>query len=473
MDHLLSRDTSHKSLPLYQQIYWQVKSAVTQGILHAGDRIPSARAIAKDWGVARGTAEEAYQLLKDEGIIVAKGPAGCFIAATAHPPKKFAEYKAVAPSTQTQQAPEAHWFQAQQLMPFQMGIPALDAFPLKRWQGLGRMINKSIGAHDLCNPPRQGLITLREQIAKYLAVARGVEASVDQIFITNGYRQSLSLIANAVGGSRAWVEDPGYPPTRDLLKATGYQCATIPVDKEGMDVEYAKTHFPSADLCVVTPAHQSPLCCSMSRERRQSLLQWASQNCSWIVEDDYDGEYRLASRPLPSLKSLDTDERVIYMGTFSKVLVPAIRLAYFVVPPSLVKSVQIKQQALMDSQPLMTQKQLTEFMATGQFARHIQKMRRLYRERRAVCVEAFSTVFDEQLRIDDQPGGMHFIARINSKTDDKALAKLCLRAGIYANPLSIWCFNHHQQGLLMSYTNAQNLDETLELVVTMKKAINL
>lgn len=471
MELPLPRDLSHRDLPLYQQIYWQVKSAAASGILRAGDRIPSARAIATEWGVARGTAEEAYQLLKDEGIIIAKGPAGCFITEVSHPPKGGNRLPNRKPTTE--QADSPIWFQTRDLLPFHMGIPALDAFPLQRWQRIGRELSRNTCAQDLCNSPRHGLMPLREQIAKYLAVARGFEASVEQIFITGGYRQSLGLIASALGGSHAWVEDPGYPPTRETLQALGYQCAAIPVDAMGLNVEHAQTVHPNGDLCVVTPAHQSPLCCSLSLERRQALLHWAGQNGSWIIEDDYDGEYRLAGRPLPSLKSLDSAERVIYMGTFSKVLVPAIRLAYIVVPEPLVNAVNAKQLALMDSQPLLTQKQLAQFMVTGQFARHIQKMRKLYRERRALCVQAFASVFGEQLQIDDQPGGMHFIARVKSVHSDQALAKRCLDAGIYANPLSYWCVNHHQQGLLMSYTNAQNLQQTLVHAMAIKKAIGL
>lgn len=470
MDPQLTNTKARTSSPLYQQIYWHIKNAVSNGVLQTGDRIPSARATAKEWGVARGTAEEAYQLLKDEGIIIAKGPAGCFIAPINRAPANI-EPRNISVPAEPSSGP--NWFKTHGLLPFQMGIPALDGFPLQRWQKLGREVARATTAQDLCNPPRQGLQELREQIAKYLAVARGVEASDEQIFITSGYRQSLGLIASAIGGQQAWVEDPGYPPTRETLGALGYQCMPVAVDAMGLNVELGLARAPDASLCVVTPAHQSPLCCSLSLGRRQALLNWANEKERWIIEDDYDGEYRLAGRPLPSLKSLDTAERVIYMGTFSKVLVPAIRLAYIVVPPSLLQAVRAKQQALMDSQPLVTQKQLTAFMATGQFTRHIQKMRKLYRERRTLCVTAFNTVFDGQLTIEDQPGGMHFVVRLDPLRDDQVLAQRCLDAGIYANPLSYWCITNHQPGLLMSYTNASNLEHTLAQVTTMKGALNL
>lgn len=455
--------------PRYRQIYTRIKNAIYDGVLKANDRLPSARALAKEWGVARGTAEEAYQLLKDEGYVLAKGPLGCFI----HPHVKPRDPAANKPLPLLSSDQKANRDQAE-LLPFQMGLPALDAFPRGPWQRMTQRLLREMLQAAYRNAPRTGLTELKASIAQYLSVSRGFDCLPDQVIITGGYRHTLSLVAQALGGEgKAWVEDPGYPPTRQLLQALGFTPVAIPVDEQGMDIDAAYRQAGDAKMAVVTPAHQSPLCCTLSLKRRQALLAWAREANAFVVEDDYDGEYRMASRPLPALKHLDQDDRVLYMGTFSKVLIPSLRLAYLVVPRAQITHFNRVFLSLYDSQPTLAQKQVAEFMAEGRFARHIEATRRLYKQRREQTVSGLLAVLGDYLTIDPQPGGMHIIARPRfigqASIDDCKLAQRCIKNGLYANALSTWYTAQPQQGLLMSYTNIsspQALEEYANILKT-------
>ncbi len=435
--------------PLYKQIYERFRSAIAQGTLQAGDRIPSARALAKELGVARGTVEGAYGLLQAEGYVQPRGQAGTVVT-----PGLRAQPRTPPPPKNTGDADL--WRHPPALLPFQMGLPALDAFPRKLWARLGARQLRATQAIDLSYPPVNGLPSLRTAIASYLQVARGIACTPEQIIITSGYRDSLSLIVRTLlqGGDQVWVEDPGYPPTRELLLHSGLRSAPVPVDAQGLQVMQGIQQFPEARAAIVTPAHQSPLSVTLSLPRRQALLEWAERQQRWIVEDDYDGEYRYVSRPLPALKSLDRQGRVIYAGTFSKVLFPGIRLAYLVVPPSLTARFSQASRILGSGIPGLTQALVSTFMSEGHFARHIQRMRRLYAERRRATVAGLSKVFGTAMPIDPQPGGMHLLLRLPPACHDHALAQRMVVHGIYAHALSQWSSAPAPaNGLLMGFTN--------------------
>ena len=322
------------SAPFYRQIYDRFRGAIANGVLKPGDRVPSARALAKELGLARGTIEAAYSLLVAEGYIQARGQAGTVVTPDLKPLPPLAS--AVARSDT---AVPSISFRPDSILPFQMGLPALDAFPRKIWARLGARCVRAMQPTDMTHPAVYGLPALRSQIAAYLQVARGINCAPSQIFVTTGYRHSIELIAHALlkRGDRVWVESPGYPPTRELLGHLNIAPVSVSVDRWGMIVSDGIKFAARARAAVVTPAHQSPLCVSLSLPRRMALLDWATRNNSWIIEDDYDGEYRYVSRPLPALKSLDRDGRVLYVGTFSKVLFPSLRLGYLVVPEAQVE----------------------------------------------------------------------------------------------------------------------------------------
>jgi GntR family transcriptional regulator / MocR family aminotransferase len=352
------------------------------------------------------------------------------------------------------------------VIPFQMGLPALDAFPRKIWARLGARCIRGTQVQDLAYPPAHGLQSLRIAIASYLQVARGISCAPSQVFITSGYRHTMELIVHALlkAGDRVLVEDPGYPPTRALLRHAQIAVTPVPVDHDGMVVAQGMKLAPRARAAVVTPAHQSPLCVSLSLPRRLGLLDWASQNRAWIVEDDYDGEYRYVSRPLPALKSLDRDGRVLYAGTFSKVLFPGIRLAYLVVPEEQVERFELISQIFSGGGPAITQAIVSAFMAEGHFARHIQRMRRLYAERREAAARGLEHALGKQMRIDPQPGGMHLILRMQERRSDRLLAERIRNHGMFALALSEWSSRDNAEpALLLGFTNidAESIAEKL------------
>ncbi|MFY2070115.1 PLP-dependent aminotransferase family protein [Achromobacter xylosoxidans] len=446
--------------PLYRQVYERFRGAITQGTLKPGDRIPSARALAKDLGVARGTIEMAYSLLHAEGYVQPRGQAGTVVT-----PGLQAQ-PAARPSPPPARPDPDTWRQPPEPLPFQMGLPALDAFPRKIWARLGARHLRATQAADLSYPPADGLPALRTAIAAHLQVARGIHCTPDQVFITSGYRESLNLVIQALlqPGDQVWVEDPGYPPTRELLKHSGLTFAPVEVDSEGVIVSQGIAQAPQARAAIVTPAHQSPLSVTLSLTRRQALLDWAERHQRWIVEDDYDGEYRYVSRPLPALKSLDRHGRVLYAGTFSKVMFPGIRLAYLVAPAALVRRFEIVNRVLGNGIPGLTQALVSAFMTEGHFARHIQRMRRLYAERRNATAAGLAKVFGPGMPIDPQPGGMHLLVRMKGRHTDRELAQRMLSNGLYAHALSRWATaTSCGSGLLMSFTNIESQDRAEQL----------
>jgi GntR family transcriptional regulator/MocR family aminotransferase len=318
----------------------------------------------------------------------------------------------------------------------------------------------------MVHPAVDGLPALRAQIAVYLQVSRGINCSACQVFVTSGYRHSIELIARALlkSGDRVWLENPGYPPTRELLGNMQIAPVPVAVDQDGMVVSDGMKLAPRARAAVVTPAHQSPLCVSLSLPRRLALLDWATQNSAWIIEDDYDGEYRYISRPLPALKSLDRDGRVVYAGTFSKVILPSIRLAYFVVPEAQVERFEQIGQLFSEGSPELTQRIVSAFITEGHFARHIQRMRKLYAERRNATATGLESVLGKHMRIDSQPGGMHLILRLQGQQSDRQLVARMRGEGLYGEALTDWKVGSNEaSALLLNFTNidSQRTAETL------------
>lgn len=460
--------------PLYRQIYDRVLAAIAAETLCSGDRLPSARALAKELGVARGTVELAYSLLTSEGYLLALGQKGTVVNPELQKPPMSGTTLPVS-SEVIENSPDALW-RPPHLLPFQMGVPALDEFPRKIWARLGARYLRGMRSGDLDYPSPHGLPALRSAIASYLQVSRGIECGAHQVFITSGWRSSLSLVAHTLlhAGERAWVEDPGYPTTRQVLRQFGMEIEAVPVDAEGMDVEQAITRPHPAQVVMVTPGHQSPLCMALSLPRRQLLLDWAARNGAWVVEDDYDGEYRYVSRPLPALASLDRNGRVLYAGTFSKVLFPGIRLAYLVVPQGKVAAFERVGRALFSAcSPAITQALVAEFIAEGHFTRHIQRMRRLYSERRDWTIQALERSLPKGMQVERSPGGMHVVLRLPEGVSDTALAEQLLAKGMAVQPLSRWSVSSRRQsGLLLSFTNCASSAQGEQLGALINHALS-
>lgn len=350
-------------------------------------------------------------------------------------------------------------------LPLQLGLPALDAFPRKLWNRLAARELRRAGLDGLVYPDARGHADLRAAIATYLGLSRGIACAPEQVFVCAGYRACLDLVVQTLlaPGDACWFEEPGYFIARQALQAARLELVPVPVDDQGLDVAAGLAQAPHARCALVTPSHQSPLGVSLALPRRLALLDWARRADAWIVEDDYDSEFRYLGKPLPALKSLDDGGRVLYTGTFSKVLFPALRLAYLVVPPRLVDSFAASADCRHNHVPPLWQATVASFLAEGHFARHLNRMRKLYRQRRQWLAEALASHLGARVRIDLQAGGLHLVARLEGG-DDQAWAAAAQAEGLAVQALSGWYLGAPQrQGLLLGFTNVAQADEALAL----------
>lgn len=438
----LPRIDPNAATPLHAQIYGRFKSLITQGRMAPGERVPSLRALATELGVARGTVEAAYDRLIGEGYLVARGPAGTFVAdavatASARTPRRSHAPVRRVPLPAPRDALGNAVDDAPRLL--KLGEPALDAFPRRLWARL--LARHARAAGSLSKPHPLGLPVLREALAAYLHRARGIEAEPHQVLVVPAYTAALGLVADALlsPGDAAWVESPGYPPTAAVLARLGMRPLPVPLDQDGLDVAAARRLAPQARLAVVTPSHQSPTGVSLALARRLALLDWASERGAWVVEDDYDGEYRYRGHPLPALKSLDRRDRVVYCGTLSKVLFPGLRLAYVVVPEAATAAFHAAAtRALHGGCPELMQSVAAEFISQGHFSRHIKRMRTLYARRRTLLADAFAPYLSRGLAVALRDGGMHLLVTLPDDVDDVALVRRARDAGFGLQSLTAW-----------------------------------
>jgi len=441
-------------IPLYRQIYEHFRSAITHGQLRPGGRLPSARRLAQGFATARGTVDAAYAMLAGEGYVVARGPAGTIVSPELGGPA------IAAPATRRRPPDRVEPYAIIGPRPFQMGLPSLDMFPRKIWSRVVARQAREFSAGEMAYPDPAGFPPLREAVAAYLATSRGITCTWRQVLITNGYQGALDLIAQMLvnRNDKVWLEDPCYPLTRIALEATGGKLVPIRVDTEGIRVADGVAQAPRARLAVVTPSHQSPLGVALSLPRRLALLSWAGDTGAFVVEDDYDSEFRYVGRPLPALKSIDRNDRVLYAGSFSKVLFPSLRLGYLVLPEDLVAACTRANLRRGFGASTLAQRVVAAFLVEGHFARHVKRMRDLYAARRKALGAALSAVFDECIEVELKPGGMHLIVRCSNGADDIRLAKLAQAAGLAVEPLSTRAVAHPcGRALLLGFTN---VDET-------------
>lgn len=433
---------AHHVIPRYQQIARQLKQAIGDGELPPGSRLPSGRTMALELGVARATVENAYGELVAQGWLERRGQAGTFVSPSVTAPASNQNVSASRP----QGAP----------LPFQMGLPALDAFPRALWARLmGRRLRLQT-PYDLVMPENCGESTLRQSIADYLRFSRSIECQPEQIFITAGFQAAMRLVVRtlAQAGDSIWLEDPGYRYVRPVFADAGMTLHPVPVDDEGMQVGYALQHYPQARFALLTPAHQSPLGVALSLTRRHRLLDWAASRQGWIIEDDYDSEFRYHGKPLPPIKSLDGPERVIYAGTFSKSMFPALRVAWLVVPRQQAEAFNQQTRFLPCTVSMLIQQTIADFLREGHFWRHLKKMRQCYGERRVWLETALQS---EGFAVVPQAGGIQLVMRV--KGDDRALAARARAAGLAVQALSDWRMTSKGEGgILMSFTNVVSLE---------------
>lgn len=445
--------TPAAGVPLWRQLYAHVQEAILTGQLPAGARLPSVRGLARQLGLARNTVADAYAQLQAEGYIVGKVGSGTMVALDIPD-----QSHVVGGSPAVAPAPDLPGWHGPAVMgeppPLRAGVPALDAFPYATWARLiGHHARHSLRAVATYQDPA-GYRPLREAIAAQLVVTRGIHCTAEQVLIVAGSQGALDLVARGLlkPEDGVWLEDPGNPGARAAFLGVGARLHPIPVDADGLNVGVGTVSAPEARLAYVTPAHQFPLGVPMSVARRLALLAWATQAHAWIVEEDYDGEYRLRGRPLATLYGLDRAGRVLYVGTFSRTLFPSLRLGYLVCPPDLVDALITVRRAIDRHPPILEQLALTDFLTRRHFTRHVRRMQALYAVRGAALVAAVAAECGELLDVRMPETGMHVVGWLPPGWDDRIVTHQANRAGIGALPLAAFALAPLPRGgLVLGY----------------------
>jgi GntR family transcriptional regulator/MocR family aminotransferase len=439
--------------PLHRQVYDGLRRAILDGVLRPGERVPSTRALAAELEVSRFPVLSAYDQLLHEGYLEGRVGSGTYVSASL-PDDAVAAAPVPAPKAQTRHrgapAPARDWGG---LRPFRVSVPPLDRFPRELWAGL-------VARHARALPPEQmaygdpaGVAALRTAVAGHLRTARAVRCEADQVIVVPGSQAALRITAAALlrAGDRVAIEEPGYPGAHAALAAAGARMVPVGVDGEGIDVAALERLRGRVRAVYVTPAHQYPLGASMSAGRRLALLDWARRRDAWILEDDYDSEYRYVSRPLGALQGMDQHARVIYVGTFSKVLFPALRIGYLVVPPALLETFIAARLALDLFSPSLYQLALAELIESGHFARHLRRMRAACLARRNALVAGLAA-HCRSLSVHNADAGLHLATLLPDGHDDAELVRRMAARGLTATALSS-CYlgPARRRGLLLGF----------------------
>ena len=442
------------------ELYRQLREAIADGRLLPGQPVPPTRELARRLRLSRTTVTSAYTRLTIEGLFTARVGAGTYVAA--HPPRfpagsPGAEHGGRSAALRARPVwaaiPVATPFASPVEFDFRSGLPDASLFPHDRWRRMTARATRADPVASGAYGDPAGLPALREAIARHIGVARAVVASADDIVITSGTQQALDVLARVLvaPGEPVAMEDPGYAPIRRLFLSLGLRVHGVPVDDEGLVVSALP---PDARLVYVTPSHQYPLGVPMSLPRRRELLAWAAARGAAIVEDDYDSEFRFGGRPIEPLQAMDPAGHVIYVGSFSKTLLPTLRLAFMVVPPCIREAVHRAKFVTDWHTSLVAQATLAEFIASGTFARHIRRMQRIYGERRDLICETVARDFAGLLTIVPSSAGLHMAAVADRATaaEMTALAERAIAAGVGVQELSRFHMNAPARaGLLLAW----------------------
>ncbi len=458
------------TVPIHRQIYEGLREFILEGRLAPGTQLPSTRTLAEGMSVSRSTVVSAFSDLLAEGYLEGRVGSGTYVSRSLPEDllrvcsgrqhdsghgregglSRRGQVLASTPATASRDRGGAR--------AFRLGVSALEEFPFEEWSRLA--------SRRWRNPPREllgygdpaGYRPLREAIADHLGSSRAVRCSPEQVVVVSGSQQALDLAARVLldPGDAAWVEDPGYVGARGALVGAGARIIPVPVDEEGLDVAAGDGKAPDARLACVTPSHQYPSGVTMTLARRLELLRWAERSDAWIVEDDYDSEYRYSGRPLEALQGLDGAGRVIYVGTFSKVLLPSLRLGYLVVPPDLTEAFANARELADRHSPSIEQAVMADFIVESHFARHIRRMRILYAERQDALVEAATEELAGLLAICPAEAGMHLLGRLPEGTDDRDASRRAAGQGVEAPALSAHSIEASPApGLLLGYATTK------------------
>jgi GntR family transcriptional regulator/MocR family aminotransferase len=485
----LNRDAKE---PLHQQLYRQVRDELVSGSFnHNSSRLPSSRALAAELGIARFTVKLAFEKLLAEGYIEAKIGSGTFVA------EKLPETFLSSQKTSAEQRPQraARLADRAKNLPdrrtgheFDLGVAgapgvsfvpalaALDEFPIETWERLRAQVLAKKGAHLLQYASSRGDADLRKAIAAYLCDFRGAHCHPDQIVITAGTQQAMTIAAMALvnPGDTAWIEDPGFYQARRTFVFAGAKVVPRPVDREGL-ILGKEPRESAPKIIYVTPSHQFPLGMTMSLTRRRALIDFAHKHDAYIFEDDHNSEFRFTGPPLPCLQGMDDTGRVIYAGTMSKILFPSLRIGFLLAPEQLVDSI-IKIRAVIDqhSSPI-DQATLARFISEGYFLSHIRRMRKLYADRREFFIAQFNQSLGKYFRLQIPEAGLHFVAWLRRKGDLPLITEACREISIRPSPLSS-CFIKAEEKPALTFgfaawSKAQIREGLARLAVALKNKV--
>jgi GntR family transcriptional regulator/MocR family aminotransferase len=452
------------SKALHRQIYDAYRAAIVDGRLRPGHRIPSTRVLSSEISVSRFPVLNAYAQLQAEGYFESRVGAGTVVSSSL-PDQLTSSQAPGAPYAATNSGPRSvarrspilprveglpwmqHWGA------FRVGQVAFDQFPLHVWSTLVARRCRVMNAESAHYGNLLGSEALRRAIANYLKIARSVRCEAEQVMIVNGSQQALEIATRVLlnPGSRVWVEEPGYRLARDVFALNGCRLIPIPVDTEGLDVATGIRRCRKAQAAFVSPSHQFPLGVTMSASRRLQLVDWAQNWGSWIIEDDYDSEYRYESLPIASLQGLDANSRVIYVGTFSKVMFPALRLGYLVIPPDLLERFHMTRRVMDLGAPTFYQEVLADFIEEGHFARHIRRMRILYGELRSVLVNRVTEDLQNMVEVVGDEAGMHLAVILQNGCRDLDVSRRAAQQNLSIWPLSPSYLGEARQGFILGF----------------------
>ena len=460
----MARLQASHDLPLHRQLYEALRRALLDGHLQAHERLPSSRDLAQDLRVSRNTVITALNQLTVEGYLTSRTGSGTFVSDSL--PKAVAKHRSCLDkqspvlSTRGAHLTSTHTADQLEVQPFTSSVTDFSAFPVALWQ---RLQNKHwrMSYPDMLDYSYAGGHTpLRHAVANYLRIFRSVQLDADQVIITAGTQQSISLCAHLLAdhGDTAWIEDPAYWGAIKALSAGGLNLHPVAVDAEGI-APGPQDEIAPPRLIYVTPSHQYPTGAVMSLIRRQQLLDTARRHSAWILEDDYDSEFRFVGSPVSSLEGLDKDDRVLYMGTFSKVLYPGLKLGYLVVPKGLIEGFRRAHYDLNRPGQMPLQAALAEFIDMGHFAAALRKSRAIYAQRRQCLLDGLQLCLSKDAFISGAEQGLHLCLHLPSSLDDEALARKIQEHGLTVRPLSAYCLKRHDaKGLIVGYGYARLAD---------------
>jgi GntR family transcriptional regulator / MocR family aminotransferase len=455
------------SVPIYQQIIDRLREAVWQGRVAPGSKLPSTRIFAEELGVSRNTVLQVFDTLINEGLLTSRVGDGTYVATELqerdNPQAASFEtdtnelkypFRSISRRGRSLVASASDAF-SESPTPFMPDLPDLREFPIRTWL---RLLNETSGrlrGEILAETSNAGYEPLRRAIAQYLNASRGMSCDFNQVIITTGTQQGLDLVSRMLldPGDPVWLEEPGYVGARAAFSANGANLYPAAVDEQGICIDAAIRTLPSPRVVFASTSRQYPLGATLSLERRKALVEFAAHSGSWIVEDDYDHEFRYSGNALPAIHGIDQGKRTIHLGTFSKILLPSLRLGYVVVPPDFAEAFA-KARTIVDRHAsLIEQMVLSEFLHRGLLVSHVRRMRTLYRNRQRQLADGLCHLFDRQIPFEALETGMHTVLPLTNTADDQALSTLCAGRRLVLRPLSPYYLGRQRRkGLLFGFS---------------------